>query len=171
MSTTSGRPIVRPTLQTVPESLPADHVTQNQAQAVAVVTSAPTPTVAAEKTLQSTPSTVPTTTTASLKPRSSSTRVSTLLNESSSTKFVLKLVKPTLRLKCGILVYCGLVNDESSIKLKCILLLTVALLWTWSAFPFLIMIIATDEWMARGWIKLLWCLISMTFRKAIRWHK
>lgn len=75
MSTTSGRPIVRPTLQTVPESLPADHVTQSVQTPVVTAAPAPVAVVTADKVLttatsnQSTPA-------ASLKPRSTSSRVS-----------------------------------------------------------------------------------------------
>ena len=68
MSTT-----MRPTLQTVPESLPADHVTQ-PAQATP---STPSATSNGEKTHVPTPSTqTGPTPSVTLKPRSSSTRVS-----------------------------------------------------------------------------------------------
>lgn len=79
MSTTSGRPIVRPTLQTVPESLPADHVTQPaQASQTPVAVANPSPAIGAvaEKNHQSAVSSQSTTPAVSLKPRSSSSRVS-----------------------------------------------------------------------------------------------
>lgn len=76
MSTTSGRPIVRPTLQTVPESLPADHVTQQAQAAVAAATPSPVIGATVEKNHQTGPATQSTTPAVSLKPRSSSSRVS-----------------------------------------------------------------------------------------------
>lgn len=76
MSTTSGRPIVRPTLQTVPESLPADHVT-TPAQTAAVVATVTPPAVAAiteKPTTTTTSSNQSAAPAVSLKPRSSSSR-------------------------------------------------------------------------------------------------
>lgn len=83
MSTTSGRPIVRPTLQTVPESLPADHVTQAAQTAQAAVTAATPSTVGvtAEKIHPTTTPSQSTTPSVSLKPRSSSSRVSEITKQ------------------------------------------------------------------------------------------
>lgn len=71
---------MRPTLQTVPESLPADHVTQ-AAQTAQTAVAAATPAqaaigVTAEKIHPTTTPSQSTTPSVSLKPRSSSSRVS-----------------------------------------------------------------------------------------------
>lgn len=76
MSTTSGRPIVRPTLQTVPESLPADHVTQPAQAAVATSTPSPAVGTTTEKSHQAPVTSTAAAPAVSLKPRSTSSRVS-----------------------------------------------------------------------------------------------
>lgn len=95
MSTTSGRPIVRPTLQTVPESLPADHVTQPAQTPVAPSVTPPAVGVTAEKNHSTTTTTSNqcTTPAVSLKPRSTSSRVSRLVSIANEAVCAIRLLK------------------------------------------------------------------------------
>lgn len=145
MSTTSGRPIVRPTLQTVPESLPADHVTQPaQASVTPVAVANPSPAIGAvaEKSHQSAASSQSTTPAVSLKPRSSSSRVSSCAatSKAASRKTIFK-VSVTL-------------FSDSSVNCKNSLISSIYvagyLLWLWGEWWSYVI----HSWMFVSWVSI-----------------